>query len=119
MWANLNTSGCRGMMSHEAGRHSRGQKCHATWHVYSQDIFLLFQSLLIPDTSRPAPPLAGHPSTCSQCPALFSRSQSHFLMAFASPCFFPHDPVTLQLQALLPVSSHQCGPNVCRVSAAH
>lgn len=108
MWSDLNTSGCRGSSgttSHESGGHSRGRKCRATWHGYSCDMFSLFPPLLAPASSLPAPRPAGCPSICSQCPALFPRSQSHFLMVFASPCCLPHGPATLQLQVLLPVSS--------------
>ena len=93
------------MTSHESGRHSTGQKCHATWHGYAMTCSPLSQPLLVPASSLPVPRLAGHPTTRSQCPTSFPRSQSHFLMVFASPCCLPHDPATLQLQVLLPVSS--------------
>lgn len=44
-----------------------------------------------PSCSLPTSHLAGHPSICSQCPS-FPRSQSHFLMVFASPAALPTHP---------------------------
>lgn len=89
-------------MSHECGRHLRGQKCHGTWHMYGQNTLSLFQPLLAP-ASLLAPHLAAHPSICSQHPTSFPRSQSHFLMVSASPWCLPHEPATAQLQVFLPV----------------